>query len=138
MTLEDCECIFETFRRGLEFDEPIPPFKDRFEGRLESILGTISQTYNQEYLNPTVLEAAANYFNLLVRSQTFRNGNKRMAILFTHVFLLRNGVDFTLSYKEMYNFAVIIAKASEQKILMADTKNLCQKIISDFTTDRVN
>ena len=92
-------------------------------------------TYAGSHLNGTILDAAAAYFNQLVRGHAFINGNKRLAVLFTHFFLLSNGVDYTLSYKEMYNFAVEIARAGEAQLSGDDTKVLCKKIIENFTED---
>src|SRR3989338_4312410 len=98
LNLAVCSRIFETFATRLEHDEPIPPFNTRFKEKLEAILESVSMTYAGGHLNGTILDAAAAYFNQLVRGHAFINGNKRLAVLFTHFFLLSNGVDYTLSY----------------------------------------
>jgi len=46
-----------------------------------------------------------------------------------------NYVDFSLTDKEMYAFAVIITNASEKNIKADITKQWCKKIISKFTKD---
>ena len=114
--------------------EPIPPFETRFPGKLESILESVRQTFGGQLLNPTLEEAAAAYFNTLIRGHPFRNGNKRMAVLFTHYFLLAHSVDFTLTYNELFFFAITVAKAGEQRISNDKTKEWCQKIIERFST----
>lgn len=135
LTLEDCESLFQNFKELLAQREPIPPFNNRYEGKLEGIIGSVSQTFEGEPLNTSVLEAAASYFNQLVRGHPFENGNKRCAVLFTHFFLLRNRVDYTLTSEEMYAFAVIIAKAGERNIKAETTKEWCKEIIAKFTKD---
>lgn len=135
LNLEGCEILFHGFEDILTQEEPIPPFKERFPNKLEGILGSVCQTFNGEYLNKTVLDASASYFNQFVRGYAFENGNKRCAVLFTQWFLLLNDVEFTLTPKEMYTFAVEIALAGENNISSEVTKEWCRKIVGAFTKD---
>lgn len=96
----------------------------------------MGQTFKREYLNSTVLDASAAYFNQLVRGHPFQNGNKRIAVLFTHYFLLLHDIDFTLTSREIYNFAVAVAIAAERGISAEGTKKWCKIIISKFTKER--
>ena len=116
--------------------EPIPEFDTRFPGKLEGILNSVRQTFGGELLNHTVLDAAAAYFNQLIRGHPFRNGNKRMAVLFTHYFLLAHGVDFNLSYNELFFFAVTVAKAGERGISSEKTRDWSKKIIERFSEEK--
>lgn len=136
LTLQNCALLFKSFRQKLSYDEPIPEFETRFSGKLEGILNSVSQTYEGEYLNPTVLKAAAAYFNQLIRGHPFENGNKRMAVLFTHFFLLRNGLDFVLNHRQLYRFALIIAQASEAGIKAEETKIWCKDVIVKFVEEK--
>lgn len=133
LTQEDCELILQDFKDILTIEEPIPPFETRYPGKLEGILGSVKQTYGEEFLNKTVLEAAASYFNQFIRGHAFENGNKRCAVVFTQWFLLGNGVTFTLNPKEMYNFAVEVARAGERGIKSDKTKAWSREIIKAFT-----
>lgn len=135
LTLDACSRIFETFQKTLEYDEPFPPFTTRYKGKLEGILESTRQTFDKELLNPSILEASAAYFNNIIRGHPFINGNKRMGVLFTHVFLIINNINFTLTFKEMYNFAVIVASASNKGIKSETTKKWCKKIIYNFTKE---
>lgn len=121
----------------MEIWEPIPPFNTRYPDKLESILGSVKQTFGDEYLNPTVLDAASSYFNQFIRGHAFLNGNKRCGVLFTHVFILLNDVDFTLTSNEMYNFAIAIAKAGELGYSAEETKTLTMSIFRRYTKDSV-
>lgn len=136
LSLVDCESLFQNFKSLLAQEEPIPPFNQRFEGKLEGILGSVCQTFNGIPLNKSVLDAAAAYFNQFVRGHAFENGNKRCAVLYTHWFLLMNEVEFTLTTKEMYVFAVTVAKAGERNINAETTKQWSKEIINKFTKDR--
>lgn len=119
----------------MEFDEPIPPFETRFHNRLEGILASVKQTFNQSYLNKRVIDAASAYFNQLIRGHPFANGNKRMGVLYSHYFLLKNGVELTLTPYELYHFAIIIAKAGDIGVDGETTKEWCKEIFRDFTKD---
>lgn len=133
LTLGDCEALFQNFKNLLAQEEPMPLFNERFEGKLEGIIGSVSQTFGGKFLNPTVLDASASYFNQLIRGHAFENGNKRCAVLFTHFFLLMNNVELSLRPKEMYVFAVAIARTGETNINAETTKKWCKEIIAKFT-----
>lgn len=133
LTLEDCERLLLDFKTILSREEPIPPFENRYPHKLEGILGSVNQTFDGKYLNRTVLAAAASYFNQFVRGHAFENGNKRCAVLFTHWFLLINDVEPTLTPDEMYNFAILIARAGEDNVKPETTKNWCKKILNEFS-----
>lgn len=133
LTLADCERLFKDFRELIEFDEPIPPFETRFEGKLESIIGSISQTFSGQYLNPTILDASTAYLNQLIRGHPFRNGNKRMAVLFTHAFLMYNNVDLTLTSTELFTLATLIALAGKFGKSNDETKDMAKEIILKFS-----
>lgn len=134
LTTKISKDIFNAFSQHIQFDQPFPPFNTRPPGKLEGILNSVKQTYGGQHLNPTVLDAAAVYFNQIIRGHPFQNGNKRIAVLLTHVFLLAHGVEFTLSYKGMYDFALALAIYSE-KLNSEQTKEVCKKIIRRFTKE---
>ncbi len=136
LTLDVSRSLFETFRKQMGEEEPIPEFETRFPGRLEGILESVRQSFAGSYLNPTILDAAAAYFNQIIRGHPFRNGNKRMGVLFTHYFLLSHGIDLTLRYNELFNFAVLLARAGEQGISQDMTKQWCFKVLKAFTEER--
>lgn len=136
LTLDDSRSLFETFRNRIGEEEPIPEFVTRFPDRLEGILESVRQSFAGKFLNPTILSAAAAYFNQLIRGHPFRNGNKRMGVLFTHYFLLSHGVDLTLHYNELFNFAVLLARAGEQGISQKMTKEWSVKVLQVFTEER--
>jgi len=80
------------------------------------------------------LDATAAYFNQLVRGHAFRNGNKRLAILYTHVFLLRNKLDLEISWEGMYNVAIWLASAAQFGIDADTTEQVCKDVIEDYSS----
>jgi death on curing protein len=135
LNLKLCQKIFEIFRAKWEFDEPIPPFNTRYPGKLESLVNSVKQTYAGQYLNATVLDAAAAYLNQFIRGHAFVNGNKRMGILLTHSFLLMNGVDLTIMPEDLYYFAVVLARSGEGKTEALETKRWCREVLEQFTKE---
>ncbi|PIS14849.1 hypothetical protein COT64_00465 [Candidatus Shapirobacteria bacterium CG09_land_8_20_14_0_10_39_12] len=134
LTTKISKDIFNKFNHLIQFDQPIPPFHTRDKEKFESILSSVQQTFGGKLLNSTILDASAAYLNQIVRGHPFKNGNKRIAVLLTHVFLFFHGIDFTLSFKGMYNFVLLLAKESP-KLANDQTKEICRKIIQNFTKE---
>lgn len=133
LELSDCKQLFVDFHDLIDFEEPIPDFETRYEERLESVLGTVKQTFMGKLLYPNVLSCAAAYLVMLNRSHPFRNGNKRLSVLFTHIFLLYNGINLTVPEKEMFDLAIVIAKAGELGVDNDKLKLFVQKYILNNT-----
>lgn len=64
------------------------------------------------------------------------NGNKRTGVLFTHFFLLMHGIDYTLTYRELFNFTAFISRASERGIKEEQTLEWSKKVIERFTKEK--
>ena len=135
LSLKLCQRIFEIFRDKWEFDEPIPPFNTRYPNKLEGLVNSVKQTYAGQYLNTSVLDAASAYLNQFIRGHVFINGNKRMGILFTHSFMLMNGVDLTIDTEDLYYFAVVLARSGEDNTTPEETKIWCREVIEQFSKD---
>lgn len=135
MELDVCKKLFESFRSSIDFDEPIPDFDTRFDERLESVLGSIKQSFASDLLYPNVLSCAAGYLVLLNRSHPFKNGNKRLSVLYTHLFLLYNGVDLTVPEKEMFDLAIAIASAGESGLENDKLKRFVEEYIANNSED---
>lgn len=63
LTAKISEDIFNKFGNSLQFDQPFPAYNTRFSGKLEGILESVKQTFDNQPLNSTILDAAAAYFN---------------------------------------------------------------------------
>lgn len=58
LDLELCRGAYGFYRNDTQKLFTLPEFETRFEGRLEGILGSVSQSFGDTFLFPTVGEAA--------------------------------------------------------------------------------
>lgn len=116
LDLQICRDIYETFK--LEYaqnnEEPLPEFDARYPGKLESILESVRLRYGQFSKIAYLHQISVAYFVSLTKSQALVNGNKRMGVLFTTVFLYVNGYDLGLSEKELAKLSLLVAKSKEK------------------------
>ncbi len=113
LTLEEMkEICFSLVQELLQFTEPVPEFETRFPEKLESILETSQQTFNNVELYPTIFSKAACYYYFIIKNHPFLNGNKRLAIVATYVFLRINGYKLSVPLQTMYSFAVRVANST--------------------------
>ncbi len=93
----DAEYIaYALVRELMNYDEPMPAFETRFPGRLESCLEQPFVTYDGAELYKSLTEKAALLFYLVTKNHPFENGNKRMAVTLTLVFIYLNGLESLL------------------------------------------
>jgi len=121
LDLATCENIYNTFRTEFKLngDEPLPEFKHRYPGKLESILESIKLRYGQMETAASVGQIAASYFTHITKSQALVNGNKRMGVLFTTVFLSLNNLELELSQQRVTDLSLLVAtsKAKLPKVV---------------------
>lgn len=93
----------------------------------ESSLGTISQTFNDKDVYPSIAEKAANLLYLIIKDHPFYDGNKRIGALLFVVFLTINDYHLTkngetkISDRALTALALLIAESrpSEKGLLVA-------------------
>lgn len=113
LTLEDVKRIcFAIATRIYQFNEPIPAFETRFKSKLEAILNIPNQNVFCQELYPTIYDKAACYFYFTIKDHPFLNGNKRLAIVSTFVFLGLNGIMFKAPWQLVYSLAMELSKSS--------------------------
>jgi len=61
------------------------------------------------------MEASVAYFLQFLLGHPFQNGNKRMAVLFTHAFLLMNNLDFEISHQDLMRIAIEAIEVSQEE-----------------------
>lgn len=62
--------------------------------KLKSILGSLQQTFDNQYLYPSIIEEAANLFYLIIKNHPFVDGNKRIAVELCAQFIQKNNIAF--------------------------------------------
>lgn len=114
--------------------EPIPPFDSRYPGRLESCLQVPLQTYGGRDLYPGLVGKAAILFYLMIKNHPFENGNKRIAVVTLFIFLMENGNWIKVSERDLYEFAVMVAKSKpEYKDSVVDIiETFIKRHLTDF------
>jgi death-on-curing protein len=131
LTLEDVKEVCYTLVTELfQFKEPVPDFETRFPSKLESALETPKQQFSGEELYPDLCEKAACYFYFIIKNHPFLNGNKRMAIVATFVFLKINGQTLLVPWNGIYSFALETASPSgNHKKEFKDVVNFLEKYL---------
>lgn len=115
LSLEDFKTICDELQTFFKkHNEPIPTFSSSYFDKLDSVINTPKKTFDKRELYPSIYDKAACYFYFINKFHPFNNGNKRISIVSTGVFLMFNGVDMNASEDEIYSFA--------KKITISDKK----------------
>ncbi len=110
------EVAFTIAQQALAFDEPIPGFSTRFSNKLESCIAMPFMKYGGKDLYSGLLGKAAILLYLLIKNHPFQNGNKRVALTTTLIFLRKNGKWIQTTDDKFYNLLIWIAGSpSESK-----------------------
>ena len=92
------------------FEIPVPKFELKFKEKLLSSLALPRQAFFDFEPYPGVFDKAACYFFMIIKNHPFSDGNKRMAVVSTYVFLGVNNIQLKLSSLDMYKLAKQTAK----------------------------
>lgn len=90
--------------------QQLPDFSKRYEGKLEGILGSVSQQVFGQYVHGKLDAAAAAYFVSIIKGHPLADANKRSAVLFTDYFLWINNYSLQLNPTQLYSLALTVAK----------------------------
>ena len=97
--LQDVEYIAHRLAKELmDYGEPVADFSSRYPGRLEACLDTPFTYVNGRYVYWTLSHRAAVLFYAIIKNHPFENGNKRMAVTVTIVFMFVNNKWVILDY----------------------------------------
>lgn len=106
LSLEDFETICSELQNFFKkHNDPLPVYSQTYFNKLDSVINTPQRTFDKKELYPTLYSKAACYLYFINKLHPFNNGNKRISIVATGVFLMFNGVDLTASENQIYEFA---------------------------------
>jgi death-on-curing protein len=88
-------------------------------GKLESAVAAPMATFDGRLLNATIEEQAASYWHGICQAHAFLDGNKRLSLFCTNVFLLMNGCRLAVTSKQGENLTMRIAKGKLSKAELA-------------------
>ena len=131
ISIAEVEYVAHTLAKELmSWDEPIPDFRTRFPGRLESCLVTPFQTFGRKPLYTGFVAKAAILFYLMVKNHPFQNGNKRIGVTTLLYFLYKNKKWLKVDEIELYNFAKWVAESNPK--LRKETVKAVEKFIETY------
>lgn len=104
------ESDFEVICIELEYffkkiKDPSPNYKHTYFDKLDSVINIPKRTFDGKDLYEDVYKKASSYFYFINKLHPFNNGNKRISIVATGVFLLKNSIELTADQEPMYEFA---------------------------------
>lgn len=140
LSIEICESAYNELRKQPVVNDPLPEFNTRVPGRLESLLGSVSQECFGELVHPTLSDAAAAYFVSCIKGHPLPNGNKRMGILFTNLFLFLNGYELNMNRLKIYSLSILVAeeKSSYDELKLGIAELFKEHIIKRKTDSRLS
>lgn len=113
VSLLEAEYIAHSLVRELmDYGEPVGDFHTRYPGRLESCLAAPFTFVNGKYVYFRLTHRAAILFYSIIKNHPFENGNKRMAVTLTLVFLHVNHRWVEISPERLYELATSVAESS--------------------------
>lgn len=86
--------------------------------KLESILGSIEQTYNGKFLYESLEEKAAHLLYFIIKDHPFVDGNKRIGSLLFLLYLIENRIFYNRRGERKINNGALVALA----LLVAESK----------------
>jgi len=87
----------------------------RDENLLESALRAPFQTFDGNELYPNIFDKAAQLCYSLIENHPFADGNKRIGVHLTLLFLKLNDVDLVYSQQELIDFGLSVASGKMSK-----------------------
>ena len=89
-------------------------------GLLESAIAQPQNSFDGEYLHPTIFDMAAAYLYHITQNHPFIDGNKRTGLACALVFLELNGVSIEQGTEDLYNLTIGVASSTIEKAQIAD------------------
>lgn len=131
LSIQDVEFLAHRLAsETMGWDEPIPDFKTRFSGILESCLATPFATFGGKDFYKTLIEKASILFYLMVKNHPFQNGNKRIAVTSLLTFLAINSKWLYVGNKQLYSFSVWVASSPAE--LKGDVVSAIQTFLKKY------
>ncbi|MFA9289080.1 MAG: type II toxin-antitoxin system death-on-curing family toxin [Weeksellaceae bacterium] len=120
-----CEELLSYFSK---LKDPPPEYTNSYFDKLDSILAIPQKTFGKQDLYPSIFQKAACYMFFITKLHPFNNGNKRMSIVATGVFLEYNGYELDADMEQLYEFAkVVTVTHDDQRRVLQDIADFLEK-----------
>lgn len=142
LKLSDFEIIIEEYRHHFaNFEDPLPDMGSCDRVKLDSIVAIPQKTFSGKDLYPNVFHKAACYLFFINKMHPFYNGNKRMSVFVTNIFLMMNNYELTYTDEEMYALAKSVTLSNHDQTkhiheIGAALKNHSQPIADNWSPFR--
>ncbi len=128
ITVKEVEHVaFQLAKETMEWDEPLPDFRTRFPGILESCLANAFATFSKKDLYPSLTDKASIIFYQMIKNHPFTNGNKRAAVTTLFTFLYLNKKWLVAESEQVYQIAVWTAES--QPLFKKEVSSAIKKFI---------
>ena len=112
LSIVDFEIICSLLHNFFEnFPDPSPDYRMSDFNKLDMIINAPKQTFGGQDLYPSIFHKGACYLYFINKFHPFNNGNKRVSIVSTYVFLRYNEYILYVDNETLYKFAREIAQS---------------------------
>lgn len=95
--------------------DPPPDYTKTYFDKLDSIISIPQRTFGGKDLYKDTFQKAACYLYFINKFHPFNNGNKRISIVATYVFLQLNDLELIVDEDEMYAFAIQVTNSHKKQ-----------------------
>lgn len=106
-----CQVLSDFFKK---VKDPPPNYRHTYFEKLDSIISIPRRTFDKQDLYPTLFHKAACYLYFINKLHPFNNGNKRISIVATGVFLRYNKYELDVEEEKLYSFAKEVTQSHKQ------------------------
>lgn len=116
LTIADFEIVIDEYKHHFaNFQDPLPDLQSCDKNKIDSIIAIPQKTFSGKDLYPNVFHKAACYLYFINKMHPFYNGNKRMSVFVTNIFLMMNNYELTFSDDQMYELAKMVTLSSHDQ-----------------------
>lgn len=124
---------FSLAKELMSWGEPIPDFETRYPNKLEACVALPFQTWERKSLYKGLVSKASILFYSIIKNHPFQNGNKRIAVTTTLVFLDKNDRWLKADNQKLYNLAKWVAESDP--MFKEETIRSVEKFLKANLTD---
>lgn len=125
--------VFSFVTENLKFDQPLPSFQTADKNKLSSITASLQQTVGGEDAYEGLVKKSTILLYRMIKDHPFLNGNKRMAIVTTLLFLAKNEKWLDVPWETLYQISTHVAESdpADRNDVLVFLEDLFRKSLVD-------
>lgn len=134
ISLDDIKLtVFSFVTENLKFDQPLPSFQTADKNKLSSITASLQQTVGGEDAYEGLVKKSTILLYRMIKDHPFLNGNKRMAIVTTLLFLAKNEKWLDVPWETLYQISTHVAESdpADRNDVLVFLEDLFRKSLVD-------